>query len=132
MAKPIQYCKVKKKRIGEIINYYHYFKQRMTIKVTEIMSVRYLLISFRNDKNMQIPFLFRIFLIYLYLCFYFKLFFFFYYSGSFIFILKYQFILFLNILFCIGAQHIEKQRHYFANKGPSSQGYGFSCGHVWM
>ena len=29
-------------------------------------------------------------------------------------------------------QHIEKQRHYFANKGPSSQGYCFSCGHVWM
>ena len=29
-------------------------------------------------------------------------------------------------------QHIEKQRHYFANKGPSSQGYGFSNGHVWM
>ena len=29
-------------------------------------------------------------------------------------------------------QHIEKQRHYFANKGSSSQGYGFSCGHVWM
>ena len=27
-------------------------------------------------------------------------------------------------------QHIEKQRHYFASKGPSSQGYGFSCGHV--
>ena len=25
-----------------------------------------------------------------------------------------------------------KQRHYFANKGPSSQGYGFSCSHVWM
>ena len=25
-----------------------------------------------------------------------------------------------------------KQRHYFANKGPSSQGYGFSSGHVWM
>ena len=24
------------------------------------------------------------------------------------------------------------QGHYFANKGPSSQGYGFSCGHVWM
>ena len=24
------------------------------------------------------------------------------------------------------------QRHYFANKGPSSQGYGFSNGHVWM
>ena len=29
-------------------------------------------------------------------------------------------------------QHIQKQRHYFANKDPSSQGYGFSCGHVWM
>ena len=29
-------------------------------------------------------------------------------------------------------QHIKKQRHYFVNKGPSSQGYGFSCGHVWM
>ena len=29
-------------------------------------------------------------------------------------------------------QHIEKQRHYFANKGPSSQGYGFSSDHVWM
>ena len=29
-------------------------------------------------------------------------------------------------------QHIKKQRHYFANKGPSSQGYGFSIGHVWM
>ena len=32
-------------------------------------------------------------------------------------------------------QHIQKQRHYFANKGPSSQGYGFSWknhGHVWM
>ena len=27
-------------------------------------------------------------------------------------------------------QHIKKQRHYFANKGLSSQGYGFSCGHV--
>ena len=25
-----------------------------------------------------------------------------------------------------------KQRHYFANKGPSSQGYSFSSGHVWM
>ena len=26
----------------------------------------------------------------------------------------------------------KRQRHYFANKGPSSQGYGFSSGHVWM
>ena len=28
--------------------------------------------------------------------------------------------------------HIKKQRHYFVNKGPSGQGYGFSSGHVWM
>ena len=27
---------------------------------------------------------------------------------------------------------ILKSRHYFANNGPSSQGCGFSCGHVWM
>ena len=27
---------------------------------------------------------------------------------------------------------LKKQRHYFANKGPSSQGYGFSSGHVWI
>ena len=26
----------------------------------------------------------------------------------------------------------QKQRHYFANKGPSSQGYGFSSSHVWL
>ena len=29
-------------------------------------------------------------------------------------------------------QHIKKQRHYFVNKGPSSQAYGFSSGLVWM
>ena len=29
-------------------------------------------------------------------------------------------------------QHIKKQRHYFVNKGPSSQGYGFSSSHVLM
>ena len=28
--------------------------------------------------------------------------------------------------------HIKMQRHYFANKGPPSQGYGFSRSHVWM
>ena len=28
-------------------------------------------------------------------------------------------------------QHIKKQRHYFADKGPSSQSYGFSSSHVW-
>ena len=29
-------------------------------------------------------------------------------------------------------QHIKKQRHYFADKGSSSQSYGFSSNHVWM
>ena len=29
-------------------------------------------------------------------------------------------------------QHIKNQRHYFTNKGPSSQGYGFSSSHIWM
>ena len=29
-------------------------------------------------------------------------------------------------------QHIKKQRYYFANKGLSSQSYGFSSSHVWM
>ena len=29
-------------------------------------------------------------------------------------------------------QHIKKQRHYFVNEVPSSQGYGFSSGHIWM
>ena len=28
-------------------------------------------------------------------------------------------------------QHSIKQRRYFANKGPSSRGYGFSTGHAW-
>ena len=32
----------------------------------------------------------------------------------------------------IKLEHIKKQRHYSVNKGPSSQGYGFSSGHVWM
>ena len=32
----------------------------------------------------------------------------------------------------VNNNHIKKQRHYFANKGPSSQGYGFSSNHVWM
>ena len=30
------------------------------------------------------------------------------------------------------SQHIKKQRHYFANKGPSGQSYSFSSSHVWM
>ena len=29
-------------------------------------------------------------------------------------------------------QHIKKQRHYYVNKGLSSQSYGFSSSHVWM
>ena len=29
-------------------------------------------------------------------------------------------------------QHLKKQRHYFANKGLSSQSYGISSSHVWM
>ena len=29
-------------------------------------------------------------------------------------------------------QHIKKQRHYFADKGLSSQSYGFCSSHVWM
>ena len=29
-------------------------------------------------------------------------------------------------------QHTIKRRHHFVNKGPSSQGYDFSSGHVWM
>ena len=29
-------------------------------------------------------------------------------------------------------QHIKKQRHHFADKGPSSQSYSFSSSHVWM
>ena len=29
-------------------------------------------------------------------------------------------------------QHIKKQRHYFASKSQSSQGYGFSNSYVWM
>ena len=29
-------------------------------------------------------------------------------------------------------QHIKKQRHYFTNKGLSSQSYDFSSSHVWM
>ena len=32
----------------------------------------------------------------------------------------------------LDSKHIKKQRHYFVNKCPSSQGYGFSSSHVWM
>ena len=39
---------------------------------------------------------------------------------------------FLEEKLCPTRQHIKKQRHYFVNKGPSSQGYGFSSSHIWM
>ena len=35
-------------------------------------------------------------------------------------------------LLLLGRKVITNQRHYFANKGPFSQGYGFSSRHVWM
>ena len=40
--------------------------------------------------------------------------------------------LFLGRKVMTNLDSIFKQRHYFANKGWASQGYGFSCGHVWM
>ena len=39
---------------------------------------------------------------------------------------------FLEEKLCPTRQHIKKQRHYFANKGLSSQSYGLSSSHVWM
>ena len=39
----------------------------------------------------------------------------------------------VNLNLCEALDGIfKKQRHYFANKCLSSQGYGFSSGHVWM
>jgi len=53
-------------------------------------------------------------------------------SPSVIFVIHRKMIqLFIIALLC-ERQHIKKQRHYFANKGLSSQGYGFSSGHVRM
>ena len=40
--------------------------------------------------------------------------------------------LFLGRKVMTNLDSILKSRHYFANKGPSSQGYCFSCSHVWM
>ena len=37
-----------------------------------------------------------------------------------------------SILKKIKRDYIKKQRHYFVNKGPSSQGYGFCSSHVWI
>ena len=39
---------------------------------------------------------------------------------------------YIHITYDQPRQHIKKQRHYFAIKGLSSQGYGFSRGHAWM
>ena len=49
-------------------------------------------------------------------------------------------LLFSSIFFCINhwwsydqpRLHIKKERHYFANKGPTNQSYSFSSSHVWM
>ena len=38
----------------------------------------------------------------------------------------------LQVFNILNRQHIKKQRHYFGNKGPCSQGYGFSSSHVWV
>ena len=40
--------------------------------------------------------------------------------------------LFLGRKVMTNLDSILKSRHYFANKGPSSQGCGFSSGHIWM
>ena len=52
-------------------------------------------------------------------------------SSSLLFILDIA-IFISRILIYISLIIIKKQRHHFVNKGPSSQGYGFSSGHVWM
>ena len=38
----------------------------------------------------------------------------------------------LKDAFLKSRQHTKKQRHYFADKGPYSESYGFSSSHVWM
>ena len=38
----------------------------------------------------------------------------------------------INAVYDKPRQHIKKERHYFANRGPYSQGYGFASSHVWM
>ena len=41
-------------------------------------------------------------------------------------------LIFITTLRNTDSQHIKKQRHYFSDKGPSSQSFGFSNSHVWM
>ena len=45
---------------------------------------------------------------------------------------KLKYACFLEETYDIPRQHIKKQRCQFANKGPSSQSYGFSNSHAWM
>ena len=46
--------------------------------------------------------------------------------------IKKRLLLGRKVMTNLGSRDIKKQRHYFANKGPSSQGYGFFSDHVWM
>ena len=46
--------------------------------------------------------------------------------------IKRRLLLGRKVMTNLDSRDIKKQRHYFANKGPSSQGYGFSSGHLWM
>ena len=45
---------------------------------------------------------------------------------------KFSGFLAFSLCTSITRKHSKKQRHHFANKGPSSQSYGFSSSHVWM
>ena len=42
------------------------------------------------------------------------------------------YLFYITLLLILSLHESLIQRHYFANKGSSSQGYGFFCGHVWM
>ena len=46
--------------------------------------------------------------------------------------IKRRLLLGRKVMTNLDSRDIKKQRHYFANKGPFSQGYGFSSGHEWM
>ena len=46
--------------------------------------------------------------------------------------IKRRLLLGRKVMTNLGSTFIQKQRHYSANKGPSSQGYGFSTSNVWM
>ena len=46
--------------------------------------------------------------------------------------IKRRLLLGRKVMTSLDNKHIKMQRHYFVNKGPSSQGYGLSSGHIWM